>query len=125
MSAKFIGFKEGVTISPCGLARMVMPFGVICDAAPALYEDTVFITSMNDSKAHSIDLSMHYASAAWDIRTHPADGGEMRTGCIIAPGIDQEAKFWIIRARKLLGPGWQFLYEADKKHIHLEYDYGK
>lgn len=126
MPALYIGFKEGVRCTIGGLRRMQVPFGVLLDTAPPLHEDTVYVTSMCDSfDTHISELTMHAANAAWDIRTHPAPTGEPRVGSILEADIDQAAKVWIERSRKLLGPGWQFLYEPQKKHIHLEFDYGK
>lgn len=124
MPAKWIMFKPEARTTPVGIGRLSRISRVVVDTAPNLHGDTVFITSMNDSEVH-IAGSLHDVNAAFDIRTHPNPDGTPRLGCILDKQIDTAAKVWLGHIKRFLAvedPGWEGQYEAQKQHIHLEFD---
>lgn len=80
---------------------------VAADTAPPLSDNTLWITSANDSK-HK-DGSRHYTSEAFDIRTRNIVGNIALT-----------AREWAGRMQRQLGVDYDVIFEGD--HIHAEYD---
>lgn len=111
--ASRIAMKPEVRLSHRNLLpHMMRALEVARDVAPSLRDDTVMVTSANDS-VHSYG-SLHYRGEAWDIRT--TGGGPNAPGQIISG----EADVWAAAIRKGLGQGWDVVDEGD--HIHIEYD---
>lgn len=133
MPAKWISFKPEVRLTPAGAALAAKLLAIAADCAPELHGEVLVVTSANDSK-HKDD-SQHYASAAWDMRTHPNDDGSARPGAIVvsqtlsaderAKAIDAQATRWAKRIQKRMGAPYQVIYEAAKMHVHAEVDYGE
>ncbi len=79
------------------------------ETAPTLTDETVWITSANDSK-HK-DGSAHYDDRAFDIRTKNIVG---------IADFPLVARQWVERMIVLLGDAYDVLLEEN--HIHVEYD---
>lgn len=73
--------------------------------SPALEDDTVWVTSANDSK--HMTTSKHYSNEAFDIRTRNLINSE-------------DAKIWVFRMQENLGDDYDVVLERD--HLHLEKD---
>jgi len=76
------------------------------ETAPDLTDQTVWITSGNDS-THKKN-SKHYSDEAFDIRTRNLMEGR------------DAAILWVNRMKEKLGPGFDVILEKD--HIHVERD---
>ena len=74
--------------------------------APDLSDDTVWVTSANDSR--HMENSKHYTNEAFDIRTMNVLGG--------MPVIQQ----WAANIRRELGTDYDIVVERD--HLHCELD---
>ena len=120
-----VAFKGDVRLmdaclDPC----MTELLRVAMRTAPPLWEDTLVVTSANDSK-HS-GHSFHYVGRAYDIRYL----GPQRTGGIMVPAdyteqqvADKqrlEARMWAGRMRQQLPEGYDVVVEGN--HIHAERD---
>lgn len=76
------------------------------ETAPDLHDQTVWVTSGNDST--HMKGSKHYDNEAFDIRTHNVLDG--REACTL----------WINRMKESLGANYDVVLEKD--HIHVEFD---
>lgn len=133
MPAHRIKWKPEVSVTPGSFELAMIYQRVAAECAPELHDQTLVVTSASEPDGgHKLD-SMHYAGAAWDIRTHPNDDGSPRTGSIVAPAglsgaqlaefLDNEAGRWARRIQKRLGAPYQVVYEKPRRHIHAEIDY--
>ena len=133
MPARWISWKPEVRVTPASLALAEQYLRVAAECAPELHDQTLVLTSGGEPAGGHQPDSMHYAQAAWDIRTHPNDDGTPRTGAIVSPAgmggpqlvdfIDNEAARWARRIQKRLGAPHQVVYEKPRRHIHAEIDY--
>ena len=90
----------------------------LLETAPALFGDTVVITSVNDGR-HAKG-SAHYSNDGWDVRTHKS-GGKHRLGSILDPAVDDVSRTWVNAMRRKLQDGNYFVeYEQTKQHIHIQ-----
>ena len=119
-----VAFKGDVRLTeacldPC----MTELLRVAMRTAPELGQDTLVVTSANDSghKAHS----MHYVGRALDIRyTGKRMGGIALPGVVLhAARMEQQrqaARMWAGRMRQQLPEGYDVVVEGN--HIHAERD---
>lgn len=119
-----VAFKADVCFTdPCLDPCMVHLLRVAMRTAPPLVQDTLVVTSANDSD-HS-GHSLHYVGRALDIRFTEDRAGAIRPRITIAGGSREEeqrraARFWAGRMRQQLGPHYDVVVEGN--HIHAEYD---
>jgi len=76
------------------------------ETAPDLHDQTVWVTSGNDST--HMKGSKHYVNEAFDIRTHNVMEGH------------EASKMWVQRMKENLGVAYDVVLEKD--HIHVEFD---
>ena len=99
--------KNGVVINGAHfLPEIAKIVQVARETAPQLTDDTVWITSANDSK-HMVG-SLHYENKAFDIRTR---------------NIINKEKFapkWTEAMQRELGGDYDVVWE--RTHLHVEYD---
>jgi len=99
--------KNGVIINGAHFyPEMVRILNVARVTAPELTDNTIWVTSANDS-AH-MSGSLHYENKAFDLRTWNIVGGE------------KSAEFWVARMALALGGDYDVILEKD--HIHIELD---
>ena len=119
-----VAFKPGVCLTdPCLDPCMVNLLRVAMRTAPPLVQDTLVVTSANDSK-HSA-YSLHYVGRALDIRYTEVRIGGIAPRMTTAGGSQAEeqeraARFWMGRMQQQLGPDYDVVVEAN--HIHVEWD---
>lgn len=78
------------------------------ETAPAMVDDTVWVTSANDGK--HMTNSRHFSNKAFDIRIRNIKGSR----------VQQEAKAWAARIKTILGADYDIVVESD--HLHVELD---
>ena len=99
--------KNGVVINGAHFYdEMVRILDIARDTAPPLINDTVWVTSANDSR--HMEGSLHYKNRAFDIRTRN----------IINK--NEHADQWVADMREQLGEDYDIILESD--HIHAEFD---
>lgn len=102
-----IKLKKGVILNgPHLYPDIVRMINVARATAPKLSDNTLWITSANDSK--HMDGSLHYKNRAFDIRIWNVEGG-----------ID-EVKRWVVKMQTCLNDDYDVVLEKD--HIHQEFD---
>ena len=101
-----VKMKAGVVINGAHFYReMTRIIDCFRATAPAFTDDTLWITSGNDSK--HMPGSLHYLNRAFDIRTFNIVGGVK---------IAQE---WVTKVKLALGDDYDVILEKD--HIHVEF----
>ena len=119
-----VAFKPDVCFTdPCLDPCMVYLLRVARRTAPPLVQDTLVVTSANDSK-HS-GHSLHYVGRALDIRYTGVRVGGITPRITTAGGSQEEeqnraARFWVGRMQQQLGPDYDVVLEGN--HIHVERD---
>lgn len=127
-----IDFKPGVRINHRHFRPHISRVLYVCaESAPSLLDDTMIVTSANDSK-HSRG-SKHYIDDAWDVRCLASD--PHLPGTVLA--MDEEernriAEQWATRIARQLGQQYDVVLEKGHvrvegslvpvMHIHIEYD---
>lgn len=100
-------FKDTVKINGMHFTdEMQEIIRVVRKTAPPLNDNTIWITSANDSK-HKAG-SKHYIDQAFDFRTKNLIGGHVA------------ARQWTVEIAKELGPNFDVVLESD--HLHIERD---
>ena len=107
MSKASLAIKEGVKVTGGHFdPEMVIILDTARNTAPAMYDNTVWVTSANDSK--HMAKSLHYEDRAFDIRIRNIMGD-----------ISNNARLWVKAMKIILGDDYDVILEKD--HIHAEY----
>lgn len=119
-----IGFKSGVRMSVACLKFFALTGAQILNTAPAMIDDTVIVTSCDDS-THG-KTSFHYIGRALDLRCFGNRSGAINTAeahsIPLRPSQITAAQLWVERLKQALGPAFDVVLESD--HIHIEYQRG-